>query len=156
GRAGRVAFPAAARLADNGPVPALSKPWGGDRSGWPGTSLRGPGIEAHAPGASKTRPRPPGADPPGARQTIPCFCRARGKRPVGTMRKDDPGRGVAVVRIEQIDLKLVRLPLVRTFRTSSSTKDHLDHILVRVSADGLAGWGECASPSDPYYCPETT
>jgi O-succinylbenzoate synthase len=60
------------------------------------------------------------------------------------------------VRIERIDLKLVGLPLVRTFRTSSSTKDHLDHILVRVSAGGLAGWGECASPSDPYYCPETT
>ena len=59
------------------------------------------------------------------------------------------------MNIERIDLKLVRLPLVRPFRTSSSTKSHLDHILVRVEADGLAGWGECASPSDPYYCPET-
>ena len=59
------------------------------------------------------------------------------------------------MKIERIDLKLVRLPLVRTFRTSSSTKDHLDHILVRVESDGLVGWGECASPSDPYYCPET-
>jgi O-succinylbenzoate synthase len=60
------------------------------------------------------------------------------------------------MRIERIDLKLVRLPLVRTFRTSSSTKDHLDHILVRVAADGVVGWGECASPSDPYYCAETS
>src|SRR5262245_10224830 len=59
------------------------------------------------------------------------------------------------MKIDRIDLNLVRLPLVRTFRTSSSTKDHLDHILVRVQADGLSGWGECASPSDPYYCPET-
>jgi o-succinylbenzoate synthase len=59
------------------------------------------------------------------------------------------------MKIERIDLKLVRLPLVRTFRTSSSTKDHLDHILVRVAAEGFAGWGECASPSDPFYCPET-
>src|SRR5262249_8261145 len=33
---------------------------------------------------------------------------------------------------------------------------HLDHILVRVVAGGVVGWGECASPSDPYYCPETT
>ena len=24
------------------------------------------------------------------------------------------------------------------------------------SADGVVGWGECASPGDPYYCPETT
>ena len=60
------------------------------------------------------------------------------------------------MRIEQIDLKIVRLPLVRPFQTSSSRKDHLDHILVRVVADGVTGWGECASPSDPYYCPETT
>ena len=59
------------------------------------------------------------------------------------------------MKIDRIDLKLVRLPLVRAFRTSSSTKDHLDHILVRVEAGGLAGWGECACPSDPYYCPET-
>ena len=60
------------------------------------------------------------------------------------------------MRIERIDLKIVRLPLVRPFQTSSSRKDHLDHILVRVVADGVTGWGECASPSDPYYCPETT
>ncbi|HEX8201308.1 MAG TPA: o-succinylbenzoate synthase, partial [Isosphaeraceae bacterium] len=60
------------------------------------------------------------------------------------------------MRIERIDLMLVRLPLVRTFRTSSSTKDHIEHILVRIVADGVVGWGECASPSDPYYCPETT
>lgn len=59
------------------------------------------------------------------------------------------------MRIERIDLKLVRLPLIRPFRTSSSLKDHLDHILVRVVVDGVVGWGECASPSDPYYCPET-
>ncbi len=60
------------------------------------------------------------------------------------------------MRIERIDLNLVRLPLLRPFRTSSSVKDHRDHILVRVeAAGGLAGWGECACPSDPYYCPET-
>jgi O-succinylbenzoate synthase len=60
------------------------------------------------------------------------------------------------MRIEQIDLLIVRLPLVRTFRTSSSRKDAISHILVRVLADGVTGWGECACPSDPYYCPETT
>ncbi|GAC1468184.1 MAG: o-succinylbenzoate synthase [Isosphaeraceae bacterium] len=75
-----------------------------------------------------------------------------------------PGENISLVeagfsafpmKIETIDLKLVRLPLLRPFRTSSSTKDHLDHILVRVEAEGFVGWGECASPSDPYYCPET-
>jgi O-succinylbenzoate synthase len=60
------------------------------------------------------------------------------------------------MRIEQIDLAVVRLPLIRPFQTSSSRKARLDHILVRVRADGVVGWGECASPSDPFYCPETT
>ncbi len=61
------------------------------------------------------------------------------------------------MRIVRVELRIVRLPLVRTFRTSSSSKDHIDHILVRVVLDGGAeGWGESASPSDPYYCPETT
>src|SRR4051812_33570321 len=60
------------------------------------------------------------------------------------------------MRIERIDLKIVQLPLVRPFRTSSSEKAEIAHILVRVVADGVVGWGECASPSDPYYCPETT
>src|SRR5262249_17308031 len=49
------------------------------------------------------------------------------------------------------------LPLVRPFTTSSHTKDHLDHILIRVrDRDGRQGWGECASASDPYYCSETS
>jgi O-succinylbenzoate synthase len=58
--------------------------------------------------------------------------------------------------IEHVELRIVRLPLVRPFQTSSSRKEHLDHILIRLGAGGMTGWGECASPSDPYYCPETT
>ncbi|MBX6313859.1 MAG: o-succinylbenzoate synthase [Isosphaeraceae bacterium] len=59
------------------------------------------------------------------------------------------------MRIERVELRVVRLPLVRTFRTSSSVKDHIEHIVVRVEVEGLSGWGECACPSDPYYGPET-
>jgi O-succinylbenzoate synthase len=52
---------------------------------------------------------------------------------------------------------LVRLPLIRPFTTSSHTKDHLDHILIRArDSSGAEGWGECASAADPYYCSETT
>lgn len=60
------------------------------------------------------------------------------------------------VQIERVDLSIVRLPLIRSFATSSSRKQHLDHILVKVFAGDLVGWGECACPSDPYYCEETT
>src|SRR2546426_5266949 len=59
--------------------------------------------------------------------------------------------------VERVNLYLARLRLVRPFTTSSHTKDHLEHIIVRLRmADGAEGWGECASPSDPYYCAETT
>lgn len=60
------------------------------------------------------------------------------------------------MRIERVDLMIVRMHLVRTFETSSSRRDYLDHILVKVYADGVIGWGECAAPIDPYYCEETT
>jgi O-succinylbenzoate synthase len=59
------------------------------------------------------------------------------------------------MKISRIDLTIARLPLIRPFTTSSSRRTVLDHILVRVVADGIEGWGECASTPDPYYCPET-
>ncbi len=59
--------------------------------------------------------------------------------------------------LRSVELYLVRLPLVRPFTTSSHTKHHLDHTLIRVrDQDGAEGWGECASASDPYYCSETS
>jgi O-succinylbenzoate synthase len=59
--------------------------------------------------------------------------------------------------ISEIRLSVVRLDLVHEFETSSHRKAALEHIIVQVSTgDGLTGWGECASPSDPYYCGETT
>ncbi|MBX0329592.1 o-succinylbenzoate synthase [Oscillochloris sp. ZM17-4] len=58
--------------------------------------------------------------------------------------------------IERAELLLVRLPMIRSFATSSSQKTHQAHILVKLYADGLVGWGECPSPTDPYYCEETT
>ncbi|WP_029138387.1 o-succinylbenzoate synthase [Nakamurella lactea] len=60
------------------------------------------------------------------------------------------------MRIDRIEAFRVGLPLVHEFQTSSHRKSRLEHILVRVTdSDGGTGWGEIASPSDPYYCPET-
>jgi len=60
------------------------------------------------------------------------------------------------MQIDRVDLMIVRMPLVRSFATSSSRKSELEHILVRATAGDLVGWGECASPSMPYYNEETT
>ncbi|MET7282874.1 o-succinylbenzoate synthase [Kribbella sp. NPDC005582] len=60
------------------------------------------------------------------------------------------------MKIVAAKLHRVRLPLVHEFRTSSHGKSRLDHILVELTdASGAVGWGEIASPSDPYYAPET-
>jgi o-succinylbenzoate synthase len=59
-------------------------------------------------------------------------------------------------RVTTVEAFLVSMPLVRAFQTSSHRKSHLEHILLRVGdTDGAVGWGEIASPSDPYYCAET-
>jgi o-succinylbenzoate synthase len=60
------------------------------------------------------------------------------------------------MQVDRIELRLVRLPMIRSFATSSSRKAEQRHILVRMFGEGIEGWGECASPTDPYYCEETS
>ncbi|MCR2784724.1 MULTISPECIES: o-succinylbenzoate synthase [unclassified Microbacterium] len=61
------------------------------------------------------------------------------------------------MRIDRLRLFQVGLPLVHGFETSSHRKTGLDHLLVEATdADGTVGWGEIASPADPFYGSETT
>jgi O-succinylbenzoate synthase len=60
------------------------------------------------------------------------------------------------MRIETVDLRRLRLPLVRAFETSFGRQETREFLLVRVSGEGLAGWGECVAERDPLYSPETT
>ena len=60
------------------------------------------------------------------------------------------------MKIERVELRIVQLPMIRSFATSSSRKAEQRHVLVKIYADGVVGWGESASPFDPYYCEETT
>jgi O-succinylbenzoate synthase len=61
-----------------------------------------------------------------------------------------------MIRIQHVELRRVRLPLVHRFQTSSHAKRELEHILVAITdQDGTTGWGEIASPSGPFYSAET-
>ncbi|MFC4223267.1 o-succinylbenzoate synthase [Lysinibacter cavernae] len=61
------------------------------------------------------------------------------------------------MRIVSADVHTVELPLVHSFETSSHRKRHLQHLLIRlVDEAGNEGWGEVASPSHPFFSPETT
>src|SRR5919197_4884294 len=60
------------------------------------------------------------------------------------------------VRIDRIDLRLLRLPLVHFFETSFGRVHDRTFILVTVHGDGETGLGECVADADPFYSSETT
>jgi O-succinylbenzoate synthase len=60
------------------------------------------------------------------------------------------------VRIERMELRLVRLPLVRPFETSVGRTEARTFIIVIVEEDGAQGYGECVADTDPFYSAETT
>ena len=60
------------------------------------------------------------------------------------------------MRIEQIELRLLRLPLVRFFETSFGRVHDRTFVLVRLQENGSEGWGECVADGNPYYSAETT
>ena len=60
------------------------------------------------------------------------------------------------MRIDRIELRLLRLPLVRFFETSFGRIDERRFVLVSVEDDGAIGWGECVAEADPFYSSETT
>lgn len=59
------------------------------------------------------------------------------------------------MRIEQVELYHLSMPLVRPFETSFGRMTHRDGILVAAHAEGLTGWGECAALARPAYSYET-
>ncbi|MGA8258259.1 MAG: o-succinylbenzoate synthase [Nocardioides sp.] len=58
------------------------------------------------------------------------------------------------MKLTDVELVRVAMPLVSPFRTSFSTQTARDILLVHVTTDDAEGWGECVALSDPYYSPE--
>jgi len=59
------------------------------------------------------------------------------------------------VRIERIELFVVRLPLKRAYETSGSRETHQTRVIARVESEGAIGWGESVAPELPWYSGET-
>jgi O-succinylbenzoate synthase len=60
------------------------------------------------------------------------------------------------VLIERIELRLLRLPLVRFFETSFGRIYERPFLLVTVDGGGVSGLGECVADANPFYSSETT
>ena len=59
------------------------------------------------------------------------------------------------MKIERLELRLLKLPLVHFFETSFGRIHDKHFILVRLDGDGASGFGECVAEQDPYYSSET-
>jgi len=59
------------------------------------------------------------------------------------------------MRIEQIEIRHVRLPLVQPFVTSFGREEVRQTIVVAARGEGLIGWGEAPTSSGPWYEYET-
>jgi O-succinylbenzoate synthase len=59
------------------------------------------------------------------------------------------------MRLEQIDVRRLSLPLRFAFETSFGRTTRKQFLLVSVSAGGVTGHAECVADADPFYLPET-
>jgi O-succinylbenzoate synthase len=61
------------------------------------------------------------------------------------------------MRIKDVELRIINLPLVRPFRTSFGTQYERELLLMKIRThDGSEGWAECVAMSEPLYSPEYT
>jgi O-succinylbenzoate synthase len=59
------------------------------------------------------------------------------------------------MKLQEIELSTIHLPLVRPFRTSFGTQTSREVLMVKVTNEnGTVGWAECVAMSEPLYSPE--
>ncbi len=65
-----------------------------------------------------------------------------------------PHEGGNGMKIEHLELRSVRMPLVAPFRTSFGTSFDRETFLLRVVTQDAEGWAECGAEPDPLYSAE--
>jgi len=61
----------------------------------------------------------------------------------------------AAIKVEGVEMRLIRLPLLEPFETSFGKIDSRLIFLVSLQADGVQGWGEVVAEEEPRYSYET-
>src|SRR4029077_1493444 len=64
-------------------------------------------------------------------------------------------RASPFVKLERVELFVVRLPLKRAYETSGARETHMTRVLCRVESEGAVGWGESVAGESPWYSGET-
>ena len=63
--------------------------------------------------------------------------------------------GPTQIKVDGVEIRLVRLPLIEPFETSFGKIDSRLIFLICLSAGGLKGWGEVVASEQPLYSYET-
>jgi O-succinylbenzoate synthase len=58
------------------------------------------------------------------------------------------------VKIEAVELRRIRMPLVAPFETSFGVQTERDILLIKAMTDSGEGWGECVATEEPVYSSE--
>lgn len=58
------------------------------------------------------------------------------------------------MRIDTVDLYHVAMPLITPWRTAYGEDAVIESVLVRITSDGIVGWGETSPLAAPSYSPE--
>ncbi|MCP2518934.1 o-succinylbenzoate synthase [Candidatus Aminicenantes bacterium AC-708-M15] len=59
------------------------------------------------------------------------------------------------MKIQEIELYLVKMPLIHFFETSFGRETEREFILIRIAGNGIEGWGEVVANKLPLYSYET-
>jgi O-succinylbenzoate synthase len=59
------------------------------------------------------------------------------------------------MRLERVELFVLRLPLKLAYETSGARETHMTRVLCRVESEGAVGWGESVAGETPWYSGET-
>ena len=60
------------------------------------------------------------------------------------------------MKVERIQIREIRIPLVNFFETSFRRTTERRIVLVEITCDGVHGWAECTAGEGPFYSYEST
>ena len=66
-----------------------------------------------------------------------------------------PEQRTTAIKIDSVEMRVIRLPLIEPFETSFGSIDSRLIFLVCLEAEGLKGWGEVVAEEEPLYSYET-
>jgi len=69
--------------------------------------------------------------------------------------EQQPEKRTTAMKIDGVEVRLIRLPLIEPFETSFGKIDSRLIFLVCLEAEGLRGWGEVVAEEEPLYSYET-